>query len=347
LAVVRIPGQGANVIVLGTAVSEIWTNVQGQEGYRKNTTVNVDYGCISVSTIARSDIFVAWLAINESNSPVIMIYTGQQFKPISTDGIDYLMGTIQFPTQSTAMFYRQDGHLFYQLTFFNPADDITLLYDVNTDQFFNLSDFAEHYHPAVDYVNFNNNDYMISLNTAGVYQVSTDFTTYNENLPIPNPQNPDINHEIPRTRIPDTIRLDSSQYRVNTFYFIIEQGYDVNVTGIALAGNPDPLITEALFAPPLDIIVTEQGIEIDDEDAGLGIGMGFPGIPYQQRVDLSFSADGGVTWSNTVGRGLNPIGVRKNILNWESMGSCNEWTPKLRFWGTSRFVAYNGFVELF
>ena len=345
LAVVRLPAQGNNVLVFGNTVCEIWTQIGGLQNYRRNQTINVDYGCASVSTIAGSDKYVAWLAINENNTPTIMVYTGQGFQPISTDGIDHQLSHIKYISQSTAMFYRQDGHLFYQLTFYNPADNLTILYDFTTEMFFNLSDWNLDYHPAKNYTYFNGQTYFISLNDGNLYLSSTDLTTYNENLPNAI-QDPTLIHEIQRIRICDTIRADdSSQFRPNTFVFTIEQGNDKNVTGLSInSPGQDLLITEGLFNPPDDTIYTEAGQPIADEDSLDIIAIT---IPYQPRVDLTVSRDSGITWSNTVSRNLNPIGMRQNILNWENLGACNSLTLKLRFWGLSRFVANNGMVELY
>lgn len=346
-AVLRLPGQGNNVLVLGTTVGEIWTQVAGLEVYRRNSTINIDYGTISVSTIASSDTYVAWLGVNESNSPVIMIYSGSGAEPLSTDGIDQELSQIKFPAQSTATFYRQNGHLFYQLTFFNAVDNVTYLYDFETKQFFNLTDFNLNFHPARDYVYFNGTTYFISLVNSALYESSISLTTYNENLPG-GVQNPDIDREIERIRICDTINADdSSQFRLNSFVMTIDQGNDPNVSGASLLNNEILLITEDLFAPPDDEIITENGIPMADELSGAGIGMGDLPPPYHPRVDCSVSRDGGYTWSNTVSRLLNPIGIRQNILNWDNMGSSNFFTIKLRFWGTDRFIVYNGVVELF
>jgi hypothetical protein len=310
LAIVRLPSQAANVLVMGTSVCEIWTHIGGLQNYRKNNTLSVDYGCTSTSTIVTNDTYVVWLAENENNAPIIMVYTGQGFEPVSTDGIDYQLSKIQFPAQSTAMFYRQDGHLFYQLTFFNPVDNMTILYDLDTKMFFTLTDEYLNYHQAREYAYFNNNMYFISLRNASLYLSSTDFDTYNENIPE-SVYNQEIDYDIPRIRITDTIRsTDSSQFRVNTFSFTIEQGCDPNVTGVSLV-------------PP-------------DEFT----------IPYQPRVDLTISRDGGITWSNTVSRNLHPLGYRQNILNWDRMGSCNSFTAKIKFFSTARVLAYNGFVEM-
>lgn len=341
LAVVRLPGQSANVLVLGSTVCEIWTQVGGLQNYQRNSTINVDYGCVSVSTISDSDNFVAWLGINEKNAPVIMTYTGQGFTRISTDGIAYQLDQIKYPMQSTGMFFRQDGHLFYQLTFYNEADNLTLIYDFNTQKFFNLSDANLDYHPARNYVYFQGETYFISLNTASLYISATDYTTYNENLQT-GPKNPALNLEIPRIRICDTIRAeDSAQFRANSFVFTMEQGEDLNVTGASLLGLDQLMITENFTNPPQAVMLTEWGVEMAEE------GFSDEPIPYQPRVDMTLSRDGGVTWSNTVSRLLNPAGERMNIVNWEGMGLCNALTYKLRFWGLSRFVVSNGFTDIY
>lgn len=347
LAIVRLPSQASNVLVLGATVGEIWTQVAGQEVYRRNSTIGVDYGVISVSTIARSDTFVAWIGINESNSPVLMVYSGQGAQTISTMGIDYVLDNIQFPKESTAMFVRQDGHLLYQFTFYNPADNITLLYDFSTGNFFDFTDHQLNYHPARNYVYFNGQTYFISLKNASLYNTSTNYTTYDENLA---PLSPDrtLIHEIPRVRICDTIQADdSAQFRANTFVFTIEQGQDPLVTGTSLLNNNIYMITEPSVSPYNIIMVTEWGVAIITENSGSGVGAPPNPPPYRPRVDMSISRDSGITWSNTVSRGLNPVGLRENILNWENIGACNSLTIKLRFWGLSMFVVYNGVVEIY
>jgi hypothetical protein len=343
IAILRIPGQSANVIVFGTTVCEIHTQVGGTQNYRRVNTINVDYGCLSVDTIDSADDYVAWLGVNDTSAPVIMIYSGQGATQISTDGIDYLLGTIQFPAESSAMFYKVDGHLFYQLTFFNVADNLTLTYDFNTKKFFHLSDQNLNYHPARDYAYFNNTVFMLNINNAAIYETSTDITVYNENVPN-QPVDPTLIFEIQRIRITDnTAQDDSDKFKVNMVAVTIEQGQDVNFAAQNLA-IIDTIISEDFTTPPLWPIITEWDFDIVDEDSWLGAAAFV--IPYQPRVDLSISLDGGITWSATVGRGLNPVGFRKNILQWNKLGVCNYITFKFRFWGLSRFVVNNGIMEI-
>ena len=124
LAVKRIPGRGNNILVMGSTVCEVWTQVGNSlQPYIRQPSVNINYGCASVATIAEGGNYLAWLGQNEDEAPVLMIYDGNQATRISTDGIDYLLSTIVSPPDIyPAIMYRQDGHLFYQLTFYDRRD---------------------------------------------------------------------------------------------------------------------------------------------------------------------------------------------------------------------------------
>lgn len=315
IAVERLPGQGNNVLVFGSTVCEIFTQVGGIENYVRNKAINIDYGCASVSTIASSDQFIAWLAVNESNAPVIMIFSGQTAIPVSSDGIDYLLGSLKHPEQSTAMFYRIDGHLFYHLTFYHEDDNLTLAYDFITKKFYNLTDEKLNYHSAAEVIYYEKDLYFISLRNACIYKMSTDFTTYNDNLENAAPDiiNPDLNYIIPRMRICESVRRpDSSRFIANSFVLTIEQGNDTAVTELSI-----------------DQSIVNQT------------------LTYIPRVDLSLSKDSGITWGSIVGKNLQPSGKRKNILTWGNMGVANDLTIKLQFWGSSRFVVNNAVLEIY
>lgn len=311
IAIERIPGQGNNVLVFGNTVCEIFTQVGGLENYRRNKTINLDYGCLSVSTIASSDQYIAWLGVNESNAPTILVYKGQGASAISSDGIDYVLGNLEHPEQSTAMFYRVDGHLCYQLTFYHPADNLTLIYDFVTQKFFNLTDAFSNYHPANEVIYFNESLLFISLNNGSIYQMSTDLKTYNENLIGTQIVDPTLIHTIPRQRITESLRRpDSSRFIANSLVLTIEQGNDPSISQLLIDSVP-------------------------------------PGTIYRPRVDLSISKDGGITWGNIVSRPLNPIGKRKNILTWNNLGASNDLTFKFEFWMHSSLVVNNAVVEIY
>lgn len=297
LAVERLPGRGNNVLVLGTTVAEVWTQVGGTENYRRVQSFNIDNGLVSASTLAGSDEQLCWLSQNENNSPVIMVTDGSGSKKISTDGIDNLLGSIKFPAQSDAFFYRQDGHVFYQITFSNPVDNLTLIHDFTTGKFFHVSDQNLNYHPARQVVYYNENTYFISINDGSLYLMDTNLVTYNYSL---DPTT--MGEEIPRIRICKSIRRnDSSRFRVGELTFWLEQG----------------------------------------------VNKYYVGNPIIPRVDMSFSKNGGQSFSNVIGTPLNPAAHFRNIIRYFRMGQCNEIIFQFRFVGLQRFVVGNGTCKIY
>lgn len=361
LAVVRLPGQANNVLVLGKVCGEIHTATAGynpntitQLPYRRNSSVSVDYGVLSVDTIAFSDEYVAWLGVNESSSPALMVYSGQGAERISTDGIDYLLSSLKNPEKSTATFFRQDGHVFYVLTFYGEEDatlpqdgtqgnqghNLTIMYDFTTKKFFNLSDEDLNYHPMRKVLFFEGENYFISLRNGSIYLLSSDLTTINENLPdLDEDEDPRYIFDMQRIRICDTFRSPkTTPFTVNSFTFTIEQGND-DFLGrdecliLMITEDGDRIYTEA--ASDYVQVIPEDG---DPDDCIRAL--------HRGRIDLSFSKNGSMTYSNTVGVTMRPLGYRQNILRWQRMGYCNEFTPKIRFWGMGRFVASSGILEI-
>ncbi len=359
LAIKRIPGQGANVLVIGGSVCEVWTQVGGlsPEGtaidYQRNNSISIDEGCYSVSTIADDDEHIAWLGNNDSNLPSIMVMTGQQTKRISTDGIDYFLQSLQHPEQSTGMIYRLNGHLFYHLTFYNAADNTTLLYDFNTEKFYHSCDHNLNFHPARQIVHFNINSqfntavdnvpqniFFIAKNGGAIYQMSQQFYDINEdiNSDILAGTDPNLRYEMQRIRICPPIRFPTSApFKINQLCFTIEMGVDdlpaVQDCIVLMITEDDIRIWSEM--PDYRQLVPEDA---GDEDC--------QAVPYQGRIDLAISKDGAETFSNYVPRYMHPTGLRKNILRWNKMGRVNDFTPKIRFWTLGRIVATDGYVEV-
>lgn len=66
-----------------------------------------------------------------------------------------------------------------------------------------------------------------------------------------------------------------------------------------------------------------------------------------QRVDLSLSKDGGVSWGNVGSMQLNRYGNRKNTFNEWNLGMANDLVLQFRFWGRERFVVTNGMMSVY
>jgi hypothetical protein len=347
IAAIRFPGRGNLLLVFGNTVTELNTDVGSQIfPYQRASQVNIDYGCLNAATIAGNENIVVWLGGNEQSGPVIMYTTGADVNRISTDGIDFKFTQLKNPSNSYGFLFRQDGHLLYQLTF--PEDNLTYVYDFNTKKFFTFSDQYLNAHIAKKVAFFNDAYYFVSNVDGNVYQLGTQFTTYD-------------GKEIPRIRICRNIRLpDASRFVVNNLTFTLEQGVQEDValeddllteSGLALlteTGEPLQVMEETteiievpLYSEEGELLFTEDGEELlGTEEAAFSFS-----IP--QKVALSVSKDGGQSFGTVWSKELNASGHRKNRLIYWNLGSANDFVPQFRFWGLGRFVATDGIVSMY
>jgi hypothetical protein len=226
-AVLRFPGRGNLLFVMGNSVTELWTDVGGAIfPYQRSTSLNFDYGCINASTIAILGDIVVWLGLNEKSGPVIMYSSGSDIKQISTDGINYKFQNLKFPNRCAGFLVKLSGHLIYQLTFYDPEDNYSLIYDFNTNQFFDVTDENMNFHIARRVAFFDDDYFFVSFNDNNLYKMDVDNTIYDYGL-FEN-GSPKI-YEIPRIRVCSNFRLpNSSRFVVNNINFTIQQGNDPN-----------------------------------------------------------------------------------------------------------------------
>lgn len=346
-AVVRFPSKGNMIYVMGQTVAEPWFDVGYQLfPYQRSSGFSVDYGCVNPATIAANDEYVIWLAQNEKSGPIIVYSTGAEPKKITTDGIDYLFAGMKNPADSRAFLYRQDGHLFYHINFY--TDNLSLFYDFNTEKFYHACDENGNYFIADSVAFFNNQYYFVTRNNGNLYSFDTVFTTYD-------------GLEIPRVRICKSVRFPTQEYYIsNDVGFTIEQG-EVNAqqqsTGpiyiIDQKGNQIITQGNSIF------IQTQDGNYITSQDGKFIVSQQTDSTDFSYiianqlgyeyvypRVDLSISIDGGQEFGNKLPYQLNPIGVRKNKIQWWGLGAANDMVCMFEFWGLGRFVATDGIMNV-
>lgn len=341
VAVKRIPSGGNNVLVFGRAVTEIQTNVGGQLVYQRVSSMSIDFGVASVATIAGNDKIVCWLGVNESNTPAIMMYAPGGGRALSqvdsqgknrTDGVNYLIENIAYPEKAFGYFLRKDGHLFYVLTCPHKDDNFTIYYDFNQDGFGFLTDYNMDFFPPVGVAYFNNKSYFLSYNNSSIYEIGTNYVTYNENI-IGSDQS--IDYFIPRVRITDNIRFpNSDQFIANLLRITMENGNDIGYNELTRNANVTYITDE-----DGNVLTTETGRPIVTEDS-------YTELPVIPKIDMSYSIDGGKTWSLYISQDLNYDAYRQNIVQWERMGACNDIVFKFRFWMKSHVVANNAVLEV-
>lgn len=347
-AVLRFPSRGNMIFVMGKTVTEPWFDVGYQLfPYQRNTSANIDYGCVNPATIAATDELVVWLAQNETSGPFIVFSDGGMVQHISTDGIDNLLSSLKNPASSEAFIFRADGHIFYHINFYE--DNLTLFYDFNTKKFFHASDHNMNYFIAKQVSFFNNQYYFVSRNDGNIYAFSTNITTYDGD-------------EIPRIRVCKSIRRPTQEnFIVNDIGFTIEAGTTEpiyhNLGPAHLITQDDfKLITEGIsnlfITQDNFLLITQDGFNLVEQEDDpndfdyLITDQDFFSGPIYPRIDLSVSIDGGYSFGSSFAYNTNPLGKRKNMLRWWRLGLANDWTPQFRFWGFGRFVATDGVANI-
>lgn len=333
-AAIPFPGRGNQLFLFGNNVTEAWNDVGAVLfPYQRASNFNLDYGCLSASSIAALGKTIVWLAGNETSGPVIMFSEGGDFQEISTDGIDFQFAQLTNPFDCSGFLIKQDGHLLYQFTF--KTDNLSYVYDFDTKKFFTVTDEFLNYHVARKVVFFNNNYYFVSWNDGNLYEIGTQFTNYQYSAT-------NIK-EIPRIRITPPLRRPNQRYFIiKSIGFTIENGRPNIITesSIPSIGNNVILLTEDGF-----ILTTENGIDLTTEQP-----VNSQTSLYKvssQAIDMSVSRDGGENFGNAVRIPMNPTGKRKSRFIYQRVGQANDTSFQFRFWGFDRFVCMNGEIEVY
>lgn len=332
-AVIPIPGKANNILVFGSTVAEIWQNIGGLIVYQRNSAINIDFGAASVNTIAANDEVVAWLGINEQSKPALMAMRGGSAERISTDGIDYLLARVVEPQKSTAVLFRQAGHLFYILTFFGESDKFSIVYDFTVNKIYDITDWDFTAYPARQIVYFNDKTLFLSFKDGALYEINTNFYTYDT---FANSAGVLVNkiYDMPCVRLSNTFRVPNrpEKFKVKLLTFPIEAGttQDAFLERVCTGY----LITEDTE----QVIYTEDGFPILAEN-----GYCYTNIP---RLDLTVTKNGGLTFSNTVSYIAKATGDFLAQPRFNNLGYAQQFGIQIRFWSSGRKVIRNGTIEI-
>lgn len=349
-AVVRVPSKGNLIFVFGKTVVEPWYDVGYKLfPYSRSTAFNLDYGCLNPATIAAMDTVVVWLGVNEKGGPSVMYSDGGKPIPITTDGFDYVLSNLQFPEDSQAFIYRQDGHVFYHINFY--ADNLSFFVDFlkdGTNKIYHACDENNNYFIASSVAFINNQYYFTTRNNGNFYSLDTIFETY-------------AGAEIPRIRVCQHVRNQKQEPFLatdcgftiesgNTNYHDVEQGplYFITEDGKKLITEGDPIF---FITEDGKLMITESGDnlasqQVDDTSYEFLIDERADFAHLTPSVSLSISIDGGEHFSSYDTQYLPPIGQRKNKLQWWQLGWSNDLVCQFRFQGLGRFAATDGTVNI-
>ena len=201
---------------------------------------------------------------------------------------------------------------------------VNVIVNAKERKIYNVSDWDLNYHPARQVVYYQGRNYFISWNTGDIYNISTDHTTYDENVSRVGTSGymEYLDHVIPRQIIGDTWRPDGVSTRpfsLRRVSLVMEQGEDKKYS--KLYGDLDGVIfIEDENGTPL---VTEDGKSFILAENSTDLRLFGSTLKYSPGIYFSFSKDGCATWSNEKKRRLNFTGKRQNITKWLAGGRMN------------------------
>lgn len=212
--------------VFGNTCIEPWYDVgYTLFPYQRTNFYSIDYGDLSVETIAYGFGKLVWLGSNEKSGVSLMYSEGGQAKRISNDGLDFVFNNLTAPEDSFGFLFRSNGHVFYLLTF--KTDNLSFLYDFNTESFFSITDHKMDHHIAKRITFFNGKYYFISFDDTKLYQMDPSIYTYD-------------GEEIPRYRICKHIRVPSGDnFVVQNIHLTMEQGFSKGLQVVDLSTSHD------------------------------------------------------------------------------------------------------------
>lgn len=189
------------LFVFGAKSTVVYNNVGAAIfPFAVNNSISIDYGCLSAESIANSFGLLVWLGGNEKSGATIMASTGGAPYSLSENsaGLDFLLARLGTPQDCSGALIKQDGHIYYILTF--KTDNLSIVYDVKNHIFSNFTDHDYNHFIGRRYEFFDNKHYFIPYDKAEVHQFGTDFFNYDGKA-------------IPRIRILDSYRAaDSSLF---------------------------------------------------------------------------------------------------------------------------------------
>ena len=211
--------------VMGKTVSELWNdnptgyNASGLGNpvsfpFQRNNSLLINYGVLSVPTICNEFSLLIWLGFNAKAGPTVVYTEGGNVKELSTDGLDFILkNIIQFPEQSVATLREENGHIIYQLTFYNVVDNLSIQYDFSSKLWTHCTDESQNFHIMKELAYFNNQYYFINFDSQSpaLYLLSARINTYD-------------GENIPRIRICPPLRYKDKKFVVKQLELEMEQG---------------------------------------------------------------------------------------------------------------------------
>ena len=287
-----------------------------------------EVGCIAAFSVAKLDNGIFWLGADARGKGIVYRANGYTAERISTHAVEWQIQQYGNLSDAIAYTYQQDGHSFYVLIF--PSANTTWVFDVATSLWHERAAFINGSftrHRSNCQMAFSNEIVVGDHELGNIYAFDLDvFSDAGavqkwlrswRALPVGT-------NDLKRTA-QHSLQLDAETGAISSSVTTTPVIIDVsNPNDDLLAENGDFLVWEYVDPATNDVILTESGSELVQEDGGQlvltfinAVGgkllievSSATATAIDPQVMLRWSDDGGHTWSNE---------------HWRSMGKTGEW----------------------
>jgi len=287
-----------------------------------------EVGCIAAFSVAKLDNGIFWLGADARGKGIVYRANGYTAARVSTHAVEWQIQQYGNLSDAIAYTYQQDGHSFYVLIF--PSANTTWVYDVATSLWHERAAFINGSftrHRSNCQMAFSNEIVVGDHELGNIYAFDLDVFSdagaaqrwLRSWRALPTGQN-DLKRSAHHS-----LQLDAETGAVDDSFATPVVIVDVsNPNDDLLAENGDFLVWEYFDPPTNDVILTESGDQLVQEDGGqlvIAFDNAIGGkllveegqatsTAIDPQVMLRWSDDGGHTWSNE---------------HWRSMGLVEQW----------------------
>lgn len=327
--------------------TEVWynTGIATQDGspFARVSGAVMDYGTLSPYSVARGNnsiFFLAQQRIGDGSGSFVGVVELNGYTPqvISPQSITYKLSHLTDRSDAIAFCYNDEGHTFYQLTF--PSDNCTFVYDTHSKMWHERSTFTVksevefdavtgaptpktalpntvNRHLANCYSFYNGKHLVGDYRTGNIYEMSSNY--YDDNgEPIIS-----VRSSFPVIDKNDYQNIFTSKLTVSAETGVGDGSWSLNAQGIG------ELADGTIFADGL----TYAGAVLEISTAGNPTAM------------LSWSNDGGKTWSNDYPAAMGKLGEYGTRLVWRRLGMSRDRVYRIRIASAVKKVLIGAAVE--
>ena len=343
------------LFIFGTETLEVWYN----SGDTDNTFQRFQggfkqHGCVARFSPARFDNSVIWLSRNDrGDGQVVMLSDGYQPSIVSSVELNYQISTYKNIDDAFGYSYQHEGHEFYVLTF--PGNGVTWVFDASTKEWHQRShiindvDSRERYschvfafgeHLFGDYLN------------GGIYKLDGSIGTFNT-------------ARVHRQRTTISISDEENERRLSSMQLDMESGIGSADAPVSTTlGGAEAIGQTTLTVTSSTGMFSGQRLEVDDDSGGthsttissvtdgttiiasdaltVASASGNAVRAYTDNRDdefwLSYSKNGGHTFSNAIAQNAGEGGDWAKRVIWRWLGESRNWIFRIDTWTPKRPV---------